>query len=198
MLLNPARERPAVIPGTRILESTLGIIGGRVSDPSNPLRVWEVQSIFSPIPGRALGGVRIKVEDQKGFVSFCNQRDFEVLLGMGIPGRLCPWLDRAYVSWEDSEWCGFCCDEEDLRDDLYDRELGLRGWLEEMHNQQFIMPGYDIDRKVHLDKNIDVAELFVLIADLDPETGTHADRRFHTVERRWMRAERTPVRWEKM
>lgn len=195
MLLNPYRDRPAVIPGTRFLESTFGLIGGRVPDPHNPMRVWEIHGLFSPLPGRAIGGVRIKLVDQKEFVTFCNQRDFEVLLGMGVPGRLCPWLDAPYVSWDDPEWCGFCCDDEDLLDDLYEREMLLRGF---MPPPGVLIPGYDIERKVHLDKNRDTTELFVLLGDVDPETGLFPDTRFATVERRWMRAERAPVRWEKM
>ena len=193
MLLNPYRDRPAVIPGTRTLEDTLELIGGRVADPHNPQRVWEVYGLFAPLPNRTLGGIRIKVVDQKDFMSFCNQRDFELLLGMGVPGQLCPWLDAPYVHWDDADWCGFCCDEEDLLDDLYDREMLLRGYMD----TGILVPGYDIDRRVHLEKGIDVEDLFVLIADADPETGMFPDSRFQTVERRWMRAERHRVLWEK-
>jgi hypothetical protein len=193
MLLNPFRERAAVIPGTRALESTLGLIGGRVADPHELHRVWEVAGIFCSLPSRAIGGLRIRLIDQKGFVTFCNQRDFEVLLGMGIPGTLCPWLDAPYVHWEDSNWCGFCCDEEDLLDDLYEREMFLRGYMD----SGILVPGYDISRRVHLERNNDVEDLFVLIADADPETGMYPDRRFHTVQRRWMRAERHRVLWQK-
>jgi hypothetical protein len=193
MLLNPHRDRPAVIPGTRTLESTLGLIGGSVADPHNPQRVWEVHALFAPLPGRALGGIRIKVVDQKEFVSFCNQRDFELLLGMGTPGQLCPWLDAPYVHWNSDDWCGFCCDEEDLLDDLYDREMFLRGYME----GGILVPGYDIERKVHLEHRVDVEDLFCLIADADPESGMFPDPRFQTIERRWMRAERHRVLWEK-
>lgn len=194
MLLNPLRDKPAVIPGTRVLESTLGIISGRLVDPHDHQRIWEVNSIFSPIPGRALGGVRIKLVDQKEFVTFCNQRDFEVLLGMGVPGKLCPWLDAPYVHWDDPEWYGFCCDDEDLLDDLYEREMGLRGYMPD----GILIPGYDIARYVHLDRNRDVSDLFILVGDSDPLTGAFPDTRFPTVGRRWARAERISVQWEKI
>lgn len=192
MLLNPHRDRPTVIPGTRSLESTLGLIGGRVPDPHNPQRVWEVHGLFSPLPTRALGGIRIKVMDQKDFVSFCNQRDFELLLGMGVPGQLCPWLDAPYVHWEDADWCGFCCDDEDLVDDLYDRESLLRHELEFM-GIGFLPSSSQISRRVRLERGVEVEDLFVCIVD---ET-IFPDPRFQTIESRWMRAERHRVLWEK-
>ena len=192
MLLNPHRDRPAVIPGTRTLEDTLELIGGRIPNPHDPRRVWEVHSLFAPLPTRALGGIRIRVVDQKEFVSFCNQRDFEFLLGMGAPGQLCPWLDAPYVHWEDSDWCGFCCDEEDLLDDLYERESLLRIELE-FAGIGFLPSNAQITRRVHLELGVEAEDLFVLTVD---ET-MFPDPRFQTLESRWKRAERHRVQWEK-
>lgn len=193
MLINPYRDRPAAIPGTRLLEATLGIVGVRVPDPDDTRRVWEVQGLYLPLPGRALGGVRAKFVDQRGFVTFCNQRDLEVMLGLGTPGRYCVWAEVEYVSPEDEEWHGFCCDDEDLYDDLFEREMFLRAQIP----GGVIPTTCDINRLVHLSKNNDCEELFVMLGDYDPETGMFPDPRFETLERRWMRSERRMVRWER-
>jgi hypothetical protein len=192
MLINVYRERPAVIPGTRLLETTLGIVGMRIPDPQNMRRVWDVQGVYLPLPGRALGGVRTKLVDQKGFVTFCNQRDLEVMLGLAAPGDYCPWSGGEYAGPDYEEWIGFCADEDDLLDDLFERELYLRA-----HTQSGVLSGaYDIERRVHLGKNNDCEDVFVLVGDYDFDTGLFPDVRFETVERRWSRAERRRVRWE--
>lgn len=194
MLINPYRDRPAAIPGTRLLETTLGIVGVRIPDPLDVYRVWEVQSIYLPIPGRALGGVRTKFVDQKGFVTFCNQRDLEVMLGVGVPDRYCPWSGSTYVGPDYEEWVGFCCDEEDLLDDIYEREMFIRAQI-----PGGVLPqNADLERRVHIDKNNDCEEVFVMVGDFDAETGMFPDTRFETVDRRWVRAERRKMRWEQV
>ncbi len=195
MLLNVFRERPAAIPGTRMLESTLGILGVRLPDPDNVARVWEIQGIFLPVSTRALGGVRIRLVDQKNFVTFCNQRDLEILLGIGTPGEACIWSGGRYYGPDEPEWCGFCCDEEDLQDDLFEREMFLRAQVP--GGVLVAAPEFDIQRRVHLSKGSDVEDVFVLLHDMDPETWMFPDTRLETVERRWMRSERVRVRWER-
>jgi len=153
-----------------------------------------VQGVFAPLEGRALGGVRTKLVDQKGFVAFCNQRDMEVLIGMALPGTYCSWAEEAYVGPEDEEWFGLCCDEEDLLDDLYEREMMLRAQVP----GGVLTTELDIARRVHLTKNDDHEELFVLLGDYEPETGMFPDRRFETLERRWIRSERRRVRWARI
>jgi hypothetical protein len=194
MIINVFRDRPLVIPGTRLCEATFGIVGARIPDPHNVQRIWEVQSVFAPLEGRALNGVRTKLIDQKGFVGFCNQRDLEVLLGMALPGTYCPWAEEEYVGPEDEGWFGLCCDDEDLLDDLYEREMLLRAQVP----GGVITTDYDIERRVHLDKNDDHEELFVLLGDYDMETGMFPDQRFETLERRWIRSERRRVRWNRI
>ena len=116
MLIHPYRDRQllATIPGTRILENSLDLLHVRIDDIYTPYRIWEIQGVFAPIPGRALGGVRVRLTDQKGFATFCNQRDLEVLLGVAAPGELCAWADTDYVGAADHNWCGFCMDDQDL------------------------------------------------------------------------------------
>ena len=107
MIINPYRNPPQAIPGTRMLEETLGVTGARVPDTLNMQRIWEVQGLYMPVGGRALGGVRAKLTDQKGFVTFCNQRDLEVLLGDAAPGTYCAWNETEYVGPDDENWFGF-------------------------------------------------------------------------------------------
>jgi len=83
-----------MVGGTRMLESTYGLDRVQIPDPKTPGRLWRVQGLYLPVHGRALGGLRAKLEDQKGFITFCNQRDLEVILGLGAPGQYCPWSGR--------------------------------------------------------------------------------------------------------
>jgi len=193
MIINVYRNPPTAIPGTRLLETTLGIVGTRIPDPDNARRVWEVQSLYLPLHGRAIGGVRTKLVDQKGFVTFCNQRDLEVMLGVGRPSEYCIWAGDEYVAPDDERWCGFCCDDEDLRDDLFEREMFLRAQMP----SGVLSSNLDIERCVHLEKGDDFEELHVLLGDMDFDTGMFPDSRFETLERRWMRSERRRVRWER-
>lgn len=192
LLVNVYQHRPSVIPGTRLLETTLGIIGVQVSDPNHPSRMWEIQGLYIPVEGRALGGVRAKLSDQKGFITFCNQRDLEVLLGIGRPGSPVAWRDDEYVAPGDPDWCGLCCDEDDLVDDLQDREMFLRAQLP----GGMLYPHLEMERRVHLHTNYDCEELHLVVQDADPETGLFPDTRLETIERRWTRAERRRVRWD--
>jgi hypothetical protein len=193
MLLNVYQHRPAVIPGTRLLEATLGVVGARITDPLHAQRMWEVQGLYLPVEGRALGGVRAKLVDQKGFITFCNQRDLEVLLGIGRVGSPVEWRDDEYVAPGDREWCGLCCDEDDLLDDLQEREMFFRAQLP----SGMLYPNLEMERRVHLHDTYDCEELYLVVQDCDPETGLFPDARFETIERRWTRAERRRVRWER-
>lgn len=194
MLVNVYHRPLAAIPGTRLLEETFGIVGVRLPDPHDKKRTWMVQGLYQPVRGRVLGGVRAKLTDQKGFITFCNQRDLEVMLGMASPGDDCLWTDTEYVSHADRNWLGFCCDEDDLLDDLFEQEMFLR-----THAPGGILyPGLEFERRVHVGHNNDCEELFSLFTDVDPDTGFFPDRRFETLERRWTRSERRRVRWERI
>lgn len=199
MLINVFRDRPVALAGTRLLETDLGIEGWDIVDPLDARRLWRIENLYMPVPGRAIGGIRVKMRDQKDFVSFCNQRDLEVLLGDAQPGELCAWLDDGYVDATDPDWVGLACDEEDLRDDLFARECFLRRQLQLDYNHYGpIPPGYQLERKIHLGHHHDVEDLFVLAADYNYDTGEFPDRSFENIERRWTRASRVRVRWEMM
>ena len=193
MIVNPygvnSREVLAPIPGTRIIEDTLGLVGVTLRDPANVVRLWTIQALYIPLRGRALGGIRAKVVDQKEFVSFCNQRDLEVLLDVASPGAYCPWLDQEYVEPGEPGWVGLCVDEQDMLDDLYDRELEARS----MAPAGAVLPsGLNFERRVHNGTENDYIETMMLLWDFDPQTGTGPDTRLETVDQRWSSVERTP------
>lgn len=194
MILNPYSEKPLVYPGTRLLQSDYGLQGVQLLDMDNPRRIWTVVGLFEPVRGRVLGGIRAKVEDQKGYLSFCNQRDLEVMLGLARGGDRCPWSGGFYVDDTDSEWAGFCCDDDDLLDDLFEREL-----LKRAESQMGILsPPLDIERRVHIHHGYDVEERYVFLSDVDPETGFYPDTRFEVIERRWRRSERNRIKWDRI
>lgn len=194
MLLNPYLDRhlTATYAGTRLLQETFDLVGAEIVDPDNKNRRWVLKAFYAPVRGRMLGGLRAKLTDQKGFVTFCNQRDLEVLIGLAEPGTFCPWAKQFYVAPGEKDWFGMAMDDDDLEDDLHDREMFLRG----ASPTGILMGSLEIGRRVHLDTHYDVEELNVLLWDADPETGLTPDLRLETVDRRWKRAERTKVQWE--
>lgn len=195
VLLNPSIDNPAVIPGTRMLGDALGLSGVVVLDPLEPWRQWSIQWLFAPLPGRSLGGVRARLVDSKGFITFCNQRDLEVILNHGAPGQYCQWTGKHYVSPGDPEWYGLCCDEEDLRDDLFEYECRTR---EHYKNYAYLPTGLEFARRVHLEANQDVEELHTLLWDMDPDTRHYPDPTLQNVHRRWSRIERNRLIWERV
>lgn len=195
MLVNAYQEPQKIqtFAGTRLLVETLDIVGSHIFDPVDNRR-WTIQSLYAPVFGRALGGIRAKLEDAKGFVSFVNQRDLEVLLGAARPGSWCRWLSSPYMEPGDEEWVGICADEEDLLDDLQERELFLRA----QYPQGILFAPLEIDRRVHLEAKYDAEEQLVLLYDADPVTGFFPDLRLETIEGRWIRANRERVRWDRI
>lgn len=196
MICNPYVEKNlvATYEGTRLLQSDLGIVGAEVYDPKEPLRRWFVQSVYAPLPGRALGGIRAKVQDEKGFISFINQRDLEVSLGLVAPGQWCAWAGHKYVDPEDREWFGICADEEDLLDDLHEREMAYRAHFA----GGILYPPLDMTRRIHVDAKSDFEETFILLWDMDPETQMGPDLRLETIESRWSRVEKERVIWDRL
>lgn len=193
MIINPFtdQDRFATIGETNILEETFGIIGQSFEDTEIEERAWTVFSLYAPVRGRAIGGLRAKVVDQKGFVAFCNQRDLEILLDIVQAGSYCPWLNERYPTPGDRRWVGLCMDEQDLIDDLYDRECEIRA----MDPSVAILPsGLGLHRRLHLGDHNDCVESLTLISDIYLETGYGPDTRFETVERRWSSVERIPER----
>lgn len=203
MLVHPYNERDKArletFGGTRLLKDSLGLVGVVVRDPDDSERIWRVQSVYAPIPRRGIGGVRTKLVDQYDFVTFCNQRDIEVLLELGTPGRYCPWMGSEYLEPGDKGWYGFCADEEDLLDDLYDRETLLR----QTSSLPLLPQGSSIKRRVYAGGDLkstnrnasNYEEEWDLLWDMDPETGVCPDTKLETLNRRWSRTTRTRIQW---
>lgn len=191
MLVHPYRNPPRVVTGTRILQENFGLIGAHIREPSDPHRVWMIENVYCPLR-RKLGGIRAKVRDQKDFVSFINQRDLEVLLGAGVPGEFCKWADAEYPAPGEWGWFGICADEDDLLDDLFDRELGIRA-----QTPGVIPRGTEIARRVHAEQGVDAEELWTLHYDADRETGMGPDPRLRSLLQRWSRIERERVEWRR-
>ena len=181
----------APIPGTHIIENTLGVLGASFYDLHRASRVWTVHALYTPIAGRAIGGLRAKVVDNKGFVSFCNQRDLEVLLQLATPGGYCEWLDQDYVDSDDRDWFGLAVDSDDLLDDLYDRELEARAMCPP---GTILPPGLSFERLIHDGEDNDYAESMVLLNDAHPRSGIGPDLDMETIENRWVSVERTSHR----
>lgn len=189
MLVNPYSQKLTTFDGTRLLLSTLGIVGLGVRDIADPRRLWTIQSLYAPVQ-RALGGIRAKLIDEKDFITFVNQRDLEVLLGVGRPGERCAWSGSRYAGPDDTEWVGFYADEEGLLDDLQEQELLLRA------QHPGVLPyGLELTRRIHKESAVDVEELWTMLWDADPQTGLGPDTRFTTLPRRWVRIEQRRLMW---
>ena len=199
MLLNPNGVLP-VLPSTHILTEDFGLAGTQFEDPIETNRIWTIYRLFSPLKGRALGGIRAKVVDNKGFISFVNQRDLELLLDIAKPGAWCAWLGAPYPYVNDQEdgWCGLCCDEEDLRDELHEYELMLRQQYNEHYQVQCIPSGVEYTRRIHAEESRDYEELLTFLWDKDPETNYGPDGRLETLQRRWCSVEHRKVVWNRM
>ena len=124
MIINPFREKPDRFGNTRLVTADLGLAGKKVRDPRTS-RVFVLSHIFGPVNSLAIQGIRVRGQDKNGIVSFINQRDLEVLLGLGVPGRTCRWFGRDYVDPSEPEWIGFAMEPEDSQDDLLIQEMQL-------------------------------------------------------------------------
>lgn len=194
MLINPHGVLP-VLPGTHLLTESLSLVGAVFDDPKQEGRTWRIESLFAPVSGRALGGIRARVVDNKGFLSFVNQRDLELLLDLASPGDWCPWSRSEYpgMNAEEEGWFGICCDAQDLRDQLQEYELFLRGHY---HNYTQLPAGFEYTRRIHKDYGKTVDELLLFLWDADPATGQGPDGRLETIERRWSSVEERRVVWD--
>jgi len=181
-----------------MLEETFGLVGVKVTDPLRADRQWTLDGVYLPVRGRLVGGIRAHATDQKGFASFINQRDLEVLLGVGQPGTYCRWLGQDYVDPLDKErWFGFVMDDDDLTDDLYAREQEMRLVQEEVTGAVLLPEGVELTRRIHLSPGVDCEELLLFAGEQWFENGV-PDFRVETAELRWRRVERIAVEWRRI
>lgn len=194
MIINPYSNQQLLVPypNTRILQETFGLVGTRIRDPFQSRRVWTISAVYAPILERAIGGLRVKLVDDKEFFSFANQMDLEVLLEVAKPGDRCKWSGKRYAEPGEPSFYGMCVDDDDLVDDLLDREMFLRA----QSPTGVLSTQSEIVRRIHLEDRVDVEEYQLLLWDGDPETGMCPDYRMETLERRWARVERSRTPWE--
>lgn len=192
MALGPKIE---TVPGTRILVESFGLIGCRFFDPEEASRRWTVINVLQPAACRPDRGVRCRVIDQVGIISFVEHADLELLTHHAKPGEFCPWTQDQYPEIGDDRagWRGLFMEEPDLEDDLHIRELELRqelGWG--------ILPEMQLTRYLHLTAKRDVERLDMLLMDYDPSTGLGPDPLIETIGRRWVRVEQEAVEWTEL
>lgn len=188
MLIHPFEYRFRPIPGTRLLEETFSLVGAEVEWPKG--RLWTILGFYEPKGAKCvLAGVRARVKDMKGFYSFINQRDIELLLDPALAGTWCKWMGEEYPELGGRSWFGPCVDAIDLQDDLHAIEQELR------HEYGEPLPPLSVGRRIH-DNGSDWEREELLLHDTDPTTGMSPDSRIETINSRWVTAERRPVKWD--
>jgi hypothetical protein len=183
-----------VIPGTRYLAYTSGLIGKRFIDPHRATREWTVIDELCPLREPLV--TRLRVRDQCGVVSFINELDFDVLRHAVRPGSTDHRTMQSYPDIGDYRhgWEGLHVEYEDLDDDLLAREVALRneynGWYLPLSNTI-----NDLARFIHTDGK-DYMFIEKLIQDVAPETGVGPDWRFETISKRWSQYHKENIDWE--
>lgn len=190
MIVNPFTEkgRLATFRGTRILREDFNLLDHIIKDVRRPYREWTIVGVYSPLTCRAVEGIRVKVVDESGVITFVEQMDLEVLMGLAHKGDMCAWSGKRYLGPGDNAFAGLVCDEDDLLDDLMDTENVIR------MSTPVIPDRATIHRKLHLEFGHEVEETWMMLGDSDKETGMSPDLRMETLERRWKRISRTPIR----
>lgn len=217
MLFNPYRHRLPTLYGTNIVDveefskfCPYNIVGHSFEDTLEPTRRWTVHRLYcGSAQSREL---RLRVEDDQGFISFITQMDFEVLTGLGKPGHRCEWASTEYPYPNDAEsgWIGLYACVHDFDDDLHERELltrqALLGTSINLHNPrppitEALPAGLSLVRLLHAD-DADFKQLDVFLWDTDPkDTGTSSptrglpDIRRSTLRQRWSTVEKERIEW---
>ena len=204
MLLNPSKDPPDrfKLPHSRMLGEGFPpnqLYQTVLKDPIDPSRLWTLQCFYMPVKTRSIQGVRAKLIDQKGFVTFCNQRDLELMLGYAKPGTWCGWLGASYPEFASKEFYGFHMDYEDCADDLHDREMQSREDIRTGVLQ--VQDGvFEVIRYLHLEARVDVEQhdQFYFMYDYHPGTGMTPDLDVQRIDQRWRRVVRSSVAWHRM
>ncbi len=194
-----------IIPGTRLLSSS-DLVGSKFSDPKNPHRVWDINNELYPTEERS--GRRLRISDQRGFVSFITEADYLLLSGQAKPGNLNSWSGEEFGDIGDYRrgWTGLRASFEDLEDDLYLREADLRTqharyfyqcvgrWPIE---QERVLAGpFHIQRLVHRSNTVDELHHDLFLRDAHPITGEYPDTSFENLKYRWVHEGQEAVKWQ--
>lgn len=186
MIVHPSRDVHSLvtIPGTRVLREDFNLIGHRLNDARVDGGAWIITNVYAPLNGRRPKGIRAKLENPKtGTVTFIEQIYLEVALGLQRAGTYCAWAAMEYPSPGTPTFHAMVCDEDDLTDDLYDREVLLRDGPEPLEL------GTQMERHIQPEPGLELTEVLVLVSD-QRDDGSSPDLRFTTVERRWRRVEK--------
>lgn len=159
MILDPTLEQHLLetYPGTRLLKTNFSLAGVKVKDPKEN-RVWRIEACYAPLAIRRVRGVRFKVRDDRGFISFIEQLELELLLGVRKAGDYCTWAKCFYPEVENMY--GMCLDAFDLQDDLFDEER-----LTLATNEEYVYTGGCIERRIHHEEYNDTYEWWQYIPD---------------------------------
>lgn len=181
MIVNPNGSLPR-FRGSRILRQEFNLIGQKIYDrDSDP---WVIQGVYAPLTARKPSGIRVKAKllgAKTDIISFVDQYYLEPLIDAirCAEGRLCDWAGRRYLATDDPAFHAFVTDEDDLIDDLFDRELLIRA------SHPIIPSGTSLCRYVQLEPGDVVEETWILTQD-----GADSSKSVEGVESRWRRAER--------
>ncbi len=194
MLLNPNvdKDKLKTYAGTRILRNDLNLLQKELKDPENTLRVWRIVGVYAPVRGRAVVGIRVKVVDKQGIVSFVEQMQLEVLLGLVTPGTQCRWSGKTYQPAVHQLFHAFVMDDDDCMDDLLDREHILRA----QYPDGVIPDQTGLIRQYQEEPGLMYRDTLELLTDGDVSTGMRPDYRLETISKRWLRQNRERLRDE--
>lgn len=86
-------------------------------------RTWTIIGMYLPANGTPWPGIRVLLQDAKGFKTFLLQDEAELLLECAKPGSFCAWSGRNYHSVGSNLWRGPFVDTEGMADLVYDAEV---------------------------------------------------------------------------
>lgn len=185
MIVNPNNGGLDVFQGSRILKKDFNLIGHKIYDRDDD--PWVIQGVYCPLTTRKPSGIRVKAKLFNAAVdifSFVDQFYLEPLIDSAgcAEGRMCDWAGRRYIAKNDAAFHAFVTDEDDLADDLFDRELMIRA----AHRR--IPDGTSVCRYAQLEPGEIVEETWHLIHD-GPDSPS-----VEGIEERWKRSERKRYR----
>ena len=174
------------IGNSRILRDDFGLIGHAVHDQRVDGGKWFIHGVYAPLGSHRPSGIRVKVvHPPSSTVTFIGQIYLEVALGLATPGSLCPWAGIPYPRPGTPTFYALVCDDDDLEDDLYDRELVLRSDATEI-----LREGTTITRRYQHEPGSIYRETLILVRDRGGSGEVPANQ-LDGVGTRWQRVERS-------
>lgn len=189
MIINPYAEKLERLGTSRRLVQDFDLMGCTLysSSDNGGARAWFITGFYAPTHKP---GIRAKVMDEKGFISFITQPELEVMLNVpgARAGKKVPYANFEYPSIDE---CEFAVDDNDLQDDLYDREMQIRA----LYPGILIPQGFNMMRR-YTNQAVDKEEHLQMGWDGDLSTGMYPDTRLSTVGDRWRRVQIERTYWQ--